>query len=167
MDLNAQKEEFSYAYIHAIASAAGCTFGLASRQIDREGIDAFLSADRPGGIIEYPRLGLQVKCTAAHLVNGDRLHYPLHLKNYNELRKTSLLIPRLLVVVVVPENPEQWLTQSPTELCLHHCAYWISLRGEPETENKTTVTVYIPLDNIFSTNTLTQLMSQIATQGTL
>jgi hypothetical protein len=49
MDLNAQKEEFSYAYIHAIASAAGCTFGLASRQIDREGIDAFLSADRPGG----------------------------------------------------------------------------------------------------------------------
>ncbi len=39
------------------------------------------------------------------------MSFPLGLKNYHELRATTL-IPRLLVVLVLPKNPAEWLETS-------------------------------------------------------
>ncbi len=43
MDLNTQKEEFSYAYIYTVASAAGYSFQRASSPLDKLGIDAIFT----------------------------------------------------------------------------------------------------------------------------
>jgi hypothetical protein len=67
----------------------------------------------------------------------------------------------LLVVVLVPDSQQDWLQQSETELCLKRCAYWVSIRNQPPTENQTTVTVYLPRQNIFSVEALIALMQQI------
>jgi hypothetical protein len=50
----------------------------------------------------------------------------------------------------MPEDEALWLDQSPEELTLRHCAYWLSLKGYPPTPNTTTVRVSIPLANVFS-----------------
>lgn len=67
----------------------------------------------------------------------------------------------------MPEKVEEWLQQSETELCLKRCAYWVSLRGQPERTNQNKVTVHIPRTNVFSVNALTTLMQQIANGETI
>jgi Domain of unknown function (DUF4365) len=62
---------------------------------------------------------------------------------------------------------QDWLQQSETELCLKRCAYWTSLRGQPESTNQTTVTVYIPRTNIFSVDALKNIMQQVAKGETI
>ncbi|MEC4813815.1 MAG: DUF4365 domain-containing protein [Scytonema sp. PMC 1069.18] len=45
---------------------------------------------------------------------------------------------------------------------MKRCAYWVSIRGQPPTENQSTVTVYLPRQNIFSVEVLQALMQRIA-----
>jgi hypothetical protein len=95
------------------------------------------------------------------------IRYPLRLKNYNELRKSKTLTPRLLIVVLIPEHPDRWIQQSDAELCLRYCAYWMSLQEMPETSNTENVTVYIPRQQIFTVDTLKTLMQRVETGGAL
>jgi hypothetical protein len=95
------------------------------------------------------------------VIGDEVIRYPLVVKNYNDLRVENIHTPRLLVVVVVPEQLDNWLTQSQQELCLKYCGYWVSLRGKPPTENQTTITVSIPRQNIFNVEALKNLMQQI------
>lgn len=68
---------------------------------------------------------------------------PLKLKNYNDLRGDHY-VPRVLIVVLVPTVPEDWLIQNHESLALRHCVYWLSLQQSPETTNTAKVTVAIP-----------------------
>ena len=167
MDINIQKEEFSYAYIYAIASAAGYAFQLSPRSIDISGIDASIASVTTEETFYSPRLDLQIKSTSRDVLGDDEIRYPLRIKNYNELRKEKTLAPRILVLVLIPDNPGEWVQQSETELCLRKCAYWISLRGMPETQNTDNITIKLPRQQIFNIDTLKTLMQRIETGGTL
>lgn len=167
MDINIQKEEFSYAYIYAIVSAANYSFQKSTKPADIGGIDLTITGTVSDEMLYEPQLDLQVKSTSLDVVSEELIRYPLKLKNYNELRKERTVAPRILVVVLIPENQDEWINQSETELCMRRCAYWVSLRGEPQTKNTESVTVYIPRQNIFTVNALQTLMQQIQTGGTL
>jgi hypothetical protein len=168
VNINTQKEEFSYAYIYAVASAAGYSFQRAIRPLDQVGVDVTITA-----VPETPEsrrltlLDLQVKCTSRDVLTNDEIRYPLPIKNYEELRYNEHSVPRILVVVVVPDHSEEWLHQSQEELCLKHCGYWVSLRGQPATQNQETLTVYLPRENIFTVDALKNMMQCIKTGGTL
>ncbi len=71
-------------------------------------------------------------------------------------------IPRILVVVLIPEKPEDWITQSEAELCMRDSGYWLSLRGMPETQNTTAVTVTIPRTNQITVAALQLIMEGIS-----
>jgi Domain of unknown function (DUF4365) len=71
-------------------------------------------------------------------------------------------IPRILVVVLIPEKPADWLTQSEAELCIRECGYWFSLRGMPQTQNTSAVTINIPRTNQFTVATLQSMMEGIS-----
>lgn len=167
MDINIQKEEFSYAYIYAVVSAAGYSFQKSSQPVDISGIDVTVTGTVLDDKLYEPQLDLQVKSTSLNIMSEELIRYPLKLKNYNELRKEKTVAPRILVVVLIPENLNEWVNQSENQLCLHRCAYWISLRGQPQTTNTESVTIYIPRKNIFSVDALTTLMQQIQAGGTL
>lgn len=163
MFITTQKEEFSYAYISAVASAAGYSFQIASRPLDLVGVDVTITGIISPGSRRRTRLDLQLKCTSQNLLEDEGIRYPLEIKNYNELRNTNPDDdPLLLIVVLVPDKVEDWLQQSETELCLKRCAYWVSLRGQPQSTNQTTVTVYLPRQNVFSVDALKTLMRRIA-----
>lgn len=162
MDLNIQKEEFSYAYVYAITSAAGYSFQRTTTPLDQLGIDLILTGIGLQGLIRNPQLYVQLKCTSREVLDESSLKYPLRIKNYEELRVLKQYPPLILVVVLVPDNVDEWLHQSEDELCLRRCGYWISLAGEAPTQNQETVTVSIPRKNIFTVNTLKSLMQRIA-----
>ena len=153
MDSNAQKERFSLSYIDAVASHAG--YQVVEPRVDRDSVDGILMAD----FGQRPRIDFQAKATELDVVRGDNLHFPLPVKNYHDLRAETLT-PRILIVVLVPSEMEQWTSQTEEELCLRRCAYWMSLEGRPDTDNTDSVTVHIPTTNMFSSNQLTDLMQK-------
>ncbi|MCU0552562.1 MAG: DUF4365 domain-containing protein [Leptolyngbya sp. Prado105] len=162
MDINLQKEQFSYAHIYAIAAAAGYSFQLAPRPPDYDGIDVIIAGRDETNWIRYPRLELQVKSTSAEIISTDSIRFPLSIKNYDDLRIEHLQTPRILVVVILPVAPQDWTRQAEQELCLRHTAYWISLHGYPASQNQTTITISIPRQNILNVDALRGIMQRVA-----
>ena len=153
MDLNVQMELFSLSYIEAVASQAG--YHVTQPRVDRDSVDGILMAD----FGRRPRIDFQAKATRRHIIPGATVHFPLSVKNYNDLR-VDARNPRILIVLLMPENQSLWLRQNPEELCLRHCAYWMSLEGQPDKPNTSSITVAVPTANIFNSEQLTDLMEK-------
>lgn len=68
--------------------------------------------------------------------------------------------PRILIVVLLPNDETEWMSHSEDELVLRRCGYWLSLRGQPATENSTNVTVKLPRTQLFDVDQLTGLMAR-------
>lgn len=73
-------------------------------------------------------------------------------------------VPRLLVVVTLPNEPEEWLSFSPEQLVLKRCAYWLNLFGRSPTQNKSGETVQLLRAQTFDPGTLSDLMRKAARQ---
>lgn len=130
MDINIQKEEFSYAYIYAVVSAAGYSFEKSSRPTDMAGIDiSITNAVRDEKFYE-PQLDLQVKSTSLDIQTSEVIRYPLKIKNYNELRKQKTVAPRILIVVLIPESPLNGLSKEKM-----NCVCDVALTGYIYVEN--------------------------------
>lgn len=148
-----QMEQFSLAHIRAVAAQAG--FQVTRDETDT-GLDGMIKGDGPG----RPRIEFQAKSTSTDVRRGDSLHFPLPVSTYDILRNPDAVVPSILIVVLIPREIDEWAQQTHEQLCLRHCAYWLSLEGEPAVSNTTTLTVRVPLDHIFDGDQLTQLMSQ-------
>ena len=101
MTFNEQKEQFSYAYVRAVAAVA--RVAVTKPEIDDDSVDLMLKLKSLGGPVRSPQIDAQVKCTGNANVAADHVSFPLKLKNYNELRGTDFLVPRLLIVVTVSD----------------------------------------------------------------
>jgi Domain of unknown function (DUF4365) len=162
MHITQQQEQFSKAYIRAVSAIAGCT--LAEPEVDDDSIDITLSSRR---FDRKPKLDIQLKCYMQDTcIEESGLQYSLKRKNYDELRITDVLVPRLLVVVVVPKQIENWLSQSDNEAMIRYCAYWVSLRGLPD-KDQGKITVSIPQLNRVTSDALNELMQKIASGESL
>ena len=155
---NSQKEQFSLAYIRAVASVAG--YYPSKPEVDINSVDLTIATRGSLETLRLPKLDVQAKCSSRDMVRADGVHFPLDIDNYNELR-AARLTPCILVVLTVPPTLDQWLTQTEEQMILRHCAYWVSLLGAPVTDNETTVTVTLPIANIFSPGDLRAMMRRI------
>lgn len=162
MSLNTQKEDFSYAYVYAVTATAGYCLQAATRRLDDSGIDATITVPGKLNSKRLPRYDIQIKSTSQNLLKETSIKYRLNAKNYDELREDDPFVPQLLIVVLLPEEVSDWLSQTEESLCLKRCGYWLSLRGKPPVDKQTSITVDIPRQNIFSPDALTTIMSRIA-----
>jgi len=108
-------------YVLAVAATAG--YGTYKPSPDDDSVDFGIAARTTAlanGVVTMrsPRLELQLKCTAASTPLGDSLSFALKLKNYEELRADNFVIPRILVIVLVPDVAADWLAHSESELCM-------------------------------------------------
>jgi hypothetical protein len=71
----------------------------------------------------------------------------------------------LLVLLVLPEDEALWLSQSPEELVLRHCAYWASLVGAEPTTATSSVRIVIPRSQVFSVQAVQTLMNSLVQGG--
>ena len=160
MDLNTQKARFSLAFIEAVASRAG--FQVEETKVDLDSVDGALKGD----LGRRPRIEFQAKATARDLVRGDHIHFPLPIKNYEDLSDETIN-PRILIVLIMPNEIDEWVNQTHEELCLRHCAYWMSLKEAPATSNVHSVTVQVPLGNVFNSAQLITMMQRTERTGAL
>lgn len=162
---NDLQSQLSLAYVTAVASAAGFAVQEAARLFDQDGIDVTLLRRGPGGTVRSPKLDVQVKSMGRENPTTDPWSFKLPLKTYEELRAETYQVPRILVVVIVPENPTEWLTHTPDELVLRRCAWWTSLRGAAATTNETSIVVPIPLSQRLDVGALAAIMDRVAQGG--
>lgn len=160
MDLDQRKEQFSRAYVRAVASVAG--FALFESGVDDDSIDLTLAERGGGGTVRSPKLDAQLKCTSQDVLGETEIRFGIKVKNYNDLRAEDVLVPRVLAVVLVPgDDPNGWITHSEQEMVMRRCGYWVALRGLPPTENTGTITVSVPRANVFSPASLQAIMGRI------
>jgi hypothetical protein len=159
MDLNHQQEQFSRAYVRAVATIAGVC--LYEPEVDHDSIDLGFAARGGGGTLRSPRLEAQLKCTLSDVRRDEQVRYPLKLKNYDDLR-LRCHVPRILIVVVVPRDVGDWFAQDEEAMVLRRCGYWRSLLGEPAVENEAKITVALPRRNVFSPAALQGMMARVS-----
>lgn len=152
---NDREEALSRAYIRAIAGFVGYT--VSEEDFDRDGIDLRIHA---GGRLS-PAIALQLKATIRlGTVHQDGSYrYEVPIRNYERLIRPSQ-IPRYLVVLSLPENQDDWLNVTVDTLVMRACAYWVSLSGRPESNNRSGVTVPIPTNNRFDPDSLQLLIGR-------
>jgi len=160
--LNLQKEQFSFAYIRAVASVAG--FFTYKPESDINGVDLIIARKGGGDTYKSPMLGISAKCTSQDIITNNDVKFEMEVLHYNYLRERSL-VPKILVVVHVPKETDKWISQTETSLSMYNCGYWLSLRDSPATENPKNIVVPIPRSNKFSVTNLREIMTKIGSSG--
>lgn len=154
MPSNFIQEQISRAYVRSVVFNAGCNVSFP--EIDL-GIDGTIEAPRIG----MSRVDFQLKSTTRQLELRDgNILYDLRVENYNQLI-VSDDAPRVLILYLMPNEREEWVSQSESELCLRKCAYWKSLMGMDLSRNESTQRVEVPLTNIFSSDGLSDMFNQL------
>jgi len=161
MDLNAQKQEFSVAWLTAVAAAAG--FSLIRPAVDDDSVDAVVFTGK-SQYTARPEIHVQLKASAMDAMHADGLHFALPQKNYDDLCRPTL-VPHILVVLRVPSEPSAWLIQNEVDMLLRHCAWWTTLRGMPANANATSTTVVLPRERVLTPQSLVALMARIDAGG--
>jgi hypothetical protein len=157
---NLRQEALSRAYVRAVAARAGLICGGTENDL---GFDLFLRSVEIHGQQLWdggPQLDVQLKSTTRAEVRETVVAYDLEVRAYNILRQENVNRPRILVILVLPEDESEWLGQTEDALILRHCAYWMSLRGAEPTTAQTTVRIMIPRANISSVQSLQALMDR-------
>lgn len=85
MYITHQQEEFSRAFVHAVASAAGFKVQPGATP-DDDSVDLSISARGPFGRVRSPKVDVQAKCWMVEPGEAESLSYPLKTKNYDDLR---------------------------------------------------------------------------------
>ena len=163
-------EDMSEAYVRALCAINGFNVNRGTR--DNEGWDisisckGFLGTD---SVLSTTKIEVQLKATYAKIKRSSDgfISFKLEVKNYNQLIDTKRIIPLILVVFQMYEDEKKWLEQNEEYLKITRCAYWVSLKGEKPTDNKNSITIQIPTNNILTQNTLRDLMYKVSKQEEL
>lgn len=174
LSISDRQDLFSMAYVRAVVATAGFNFGKS--ELDRNSDDLQIELLQPENSFSqdfspaYGRLQVQVKCTYAHDVKPDGyIHFPLPIRNYNQLRAPKIE-PKILVVVLVPRpephpKAEPWIECVNQHTVLRYRAYWVSIMGAESKDGQDTVTVKVPTSKPFDVDTVRFLMTEMVMKG--
>jgi Domain of unknown function (DUF4365) len=158
-----QQEEFSYAFISTIVSAAGYAMQPPTRPIDNSGIDITVTAPGRIGAVQSPRFDAQVKCIAdSSFIKKTQINYPLNVRNYQHLINPESHVSQLLILVFVPKEVSTWVKSTEENTILQKCVYWMSLKGNATTQNTDNITVHIPRQHLLTPASLQGIMQRVA-----
>ena len=149
---NDRKEQLSQAYIAAIS--ARCGFTISIPNLDRDSVDIQVSS----GTSRRASVQWQLKATSSPNWDADNLKFQLKAKNYNDL-VIRRQVPLLLAIMVLPDDPADWMIVDSDRLVMKRCVWWQSLIGLPATE-LASLQVSLPRANLLTMEALTTLISR-------
>jgi hypothetical protein len=151
------KEAISRHFVQLIASRGGF---LCARPDYDYGCDLTVTKVMVvprGGKMRYLQSGisidLQLKCTLESGIERTQtsVKYDLEAKTFNDLvyrRNSNAQTPLVLVLLVLPDNKDEWLTITPDELIVRRAAYWyMPPEGTAATPNVATTRIELPTAN--------------------
>jgi hypothetical protein len=154
-------EQFSMAYVTAVASGAGCIVNRIFPDIDS--VDVNVRRTSLGTRYSSPSLDVQLKATHTECIVGTEVHFKLDRRTYDRLRDPSASTPSILVVLRVPRLLEEWTHHDEDRLLVRRCAYWRSLKGEPDLPSgQKSTTVVIPRSQVFDVAACDEIFVRLA-----
>lgn len=145
-----QKEQFSVAYLHAIATRAGHT--VARWNVDKDGVDATL---RSRGLM----VDLQLKCTSSPIKAGVGFSFPLDAATYDKLRHPDRSAPGYLALMIAPSDVDDWIVPQPEHLTLSCHAYWACIQGRTDAATGSTKSIALPSTNVLDSHALADMFA--------
>jgi hypothetical protein len=125
-DLANHKGNYAEGLVDAIILAAGLDPGSPRKDI---AIDRSIGTPGPRGSLRDPRIDVQIKCwTPTDPQDGPVWRYPLGRTAYADLAGEGFLVPRYLVLCIVPADPASYVSAGPAEVRFRYAVYWHSLR---------------------------------------
>jgi len=154
------QESLSRSYIHAIAGSAGVNLHVA-REFDY----GFDGTFRPVTIRGKRRIesgfpvDFQLKCTRNWSYEEQSVAYNIETKTYNDLvTRDPDGIGAVLILLCVPENPEDWIQVSEELISMRRCCYYAVLSGDPVKNEKSTKKILISRANVLTPVSLNDLL---------
>ncbi|MEU2235536.1 MULTISPECIES: DUF4365 domain-containing protein [Streptomyces] len=151
-------------YLRAVAAAAGCT--MAKPEPD-DGIDWVLThASEEHTADCQVDLKIQLKSTWMSKPNPQNGFVSVNLSNSRlaMLAKSPVIVHRILVAMIVPEDVADWVEASHDIFKLRHCAYWRSVTGMQSSGIDNTA-VRVSTSQIFDDAALCDIMKRIGNGG--
>lgn len=159
------EEDLSKAYVMAIGAKAGYSVEL-DRPHDYTVDGTFHEIVVIGNKREESgySIDFQLKASTRCIVEEEFVKYDFDADTYNYIarrinRKNST--PLILLLLVLPENANEWLNISEDSLILKKACYWYKTGKSDFTENKNSTRISIPRKQLFSPNSLKTLFKQI------
>ena len=160
------KEQLSKSYVLAVGSMAGFNHG--NYEYDY-GVDGFFKEvlNRGGRRCTSGKsLDFQLKSTEAWHIADNHIVYNLEVKNYNDLvegyNDPSNTSPLVLILLCLPRGRDLWLSVNNDNFILRNCCYWYSVdENHLPSQNRRTVTIKIPIENVLTPEALIDLMDSL------
>lgn len=152
-----RQEGLARAYVQAVAAKAG--FGCNPRTVDY-GMDLALNQITmvAGSLSESGMaLDIQARSSTTAKLTDEFIIYDIDVRTYDVLRIPHPDVPRLLVLLVLHGNEENWLRLTEEELLLRGAAYWYSVKGEPQSTNRRSIRLSIPRLQLFTPDALHEM----------
>lgn len=156
------KQAFSLAFTHAIAAAARCT--ISDLRSDVETIDYTVRQVAHHRRYSSSVVDVQMKCTSQDVLREDGVHWELSGAHYNKLRDPRTYNRKILVVLVVPGDPVDWLATEKDRMILNGSAFWTCIEGSGPTSGSTK-TVVLPRKNVYNVEQLLGILYRIGSGG--
>lgn len=157
-----RKEEISKSYLNALCAVKGIS--MQEQKHDDDGIDVILHKVilRADGSKYNSQISVQLKASATGYDEHDSYYsFPLKKKNYDDLRLPATTKPYLFLLIL-PEDECEWVTHSIEEIAIRRCMFWLDLKGLPDCENSSSVTVHLPKTNVVTSDELDSILKDIA-----
>jgi hypothetical protein len=152
--LNDVKERLSIGVVTLVAARAGCQ--LTSIEVDRDSVDVTIRPVSGEPIC----IDAQLKSSSSTQRDNNNLIIDLPSKNYNDLVKPVVGVPRILIILDLDPNQDLWLRYDNESIIAKRLAYWGDLFGGEPTDNPTTKRVRVPLAQTFTAESLIQMMQR-------
>ncbi|MFI1518353.1 DUF4365 domain-containing protein [Kitasatospora cineracea] len=152
-------------YLRAVAAAAGCQ--MAKPEPD-DGIDWTLTHSSAAHTADCQiDLKVQLKSTYVASSNPKSGFVSVNVQNdrLKLLARHPVMVHRILVAMIIPEDVASWVEASHDYLSLRHCAYWRSVTGVQPTGQEHSA-VRVSTSQIFDDVALCQIMERIGKGGT-
>lgn len=160
---NEAQQQFSLAFTHAIVASARCT--VSNIVSDVEGIDYTIRQVARHKRHSRAIVDVQMKCTYQDVLKDDGVHWKLLKDHYDALRDEETYVHKILVVLVVPRDHQDWLVSDEQGMLLRKAAYWANLEGLPEI-TADSKTVVLPRENRFTVEQLLGILQRVGDGGT-
>jgi hypothetical protein len=109
-------------------------------------------------------IDIQLKATTVSgVIDGaNDIRYDLEANNYNDMvNRLGGIVPLILILFILPDDQNDWVELTPTELRVRRLAYWFRPPyGSAHTHNTATIRVTIPKTNVLSIDCFDTLHSQ-------
>ncbi|MBL4683371.1 MAG: DUF4365 domain-containing protein [Nannocystaceae bacterium] len=163
-----QREEVSKAYVAAVAAQGGFKLGTWTQDDDCLDVTVGAAGTLGGGTLAGPKLDLQLKAsTDQGHDHPEHIAWSLSRAHYDKLRHDAVL-PRLLVVLMLPEKLEHSVEHGADKLVMRRCAYWTCLLGADAIRGTAeSTTVHLAKANVFSPDALKSLLEKVSREETL